>query len=64
MCRLNDDRLAGMQEFMEVTNKIFQQFIGNAQYRVWAVWCGCCSRRFETATRVASDAAKLFWNPA
>ena len=24
-------RLAGMEEFMEVTNKIFQQFIGNAQ---------------------------------
>jgi hypothetical protein len=24
-------RLAGMEEFMEVTNKIFQQFIGNAK---------------------------------
>lgn len=24
-------RLAGMQEFMEVTNKLFQQFIGNAR---------------------------------
>src|SRR5438105_1531616 len=24
-------RLAGMEEFMEVTNKIFQQFIGNAR---------------------------------
>jgi HTH-type transcriptional regulator, glycine betaine synthesis regulator len=24
-------RLAGMEEFMDVTNKIFQQFIGNAQ---------------------------------
>jgi DNA-binding transcriptional regulator GbsR (MarR family) len=25
------ERLAGMEEFMEVTNKIFQQFIGNAK---------------------------------
>ena len=25
------ERLAGMEEFMEVTNKIFQQFIGNAR---------------------------------
>jgi len=24
-------RLAGMEEFMSVTNKIFQQFIGNAK---------------------------------
>jgi hypothetical protein len=24
-------RLEGMEEFMEVTNKIFQQFIGNSQ---------------------------------
>ena len=24
-------RLAGMEEFMAVTNKIFQQFIGNAR---------------------------------
>ena len=24
-------RLAGMEEFMQVTNKIFQQFIGNAR---------------------------------
>jgi DNA-binding transcriptional regulator GbsR (MarR family) len=29
--RLTQQRLAGMEEFMEVTNKIFQQFIGNAQ---------------------------------
>src|SRR5213080_1227971 len=29
--RRTRDRLAGMEEFMEVTNKIFQQFIGNAR---------------------------------
>src|SRR2546421_5662546 len=29
--QLTRQRLAGMQEFMEVTNKIFQQFIGNAK---------------------------------
>src|SRR4051812_31067986 len=29
--RLTRQRLAGMEEFMEVTNKIFQQFIGNAR---------------------------------
>ncbi len=29
--QLTRDRLAGMEEFMEVTNKIFQQFIGNAR---------------------------------
>ena len=29
--QLTRQRLAGMQEFMEVTNKIFQQFIGNAR---------------------------------
>jgi len=29
--QLTRQRLAGMEEFMEVTNKIFQQFIGNAQ---------------------------------
>jgi len=28
---LTRQRLAGMEEFMEVTNKIFQQFIGNAR---------------------------------
>ena len=29
--QLTRQRLAGMEEFMEVTNKIFQQFVGNAQ---------------------------------
>jgi HTH-type transcriptional regulator, glycine betaine synthesis regulator len=29
--QLTRERLAGMEEFMEVTNKIFQQFIGNAR---------------------------------
>jgi DNA-binding transcriptional regulator GbsR (MarR family) len=29
--QLTRKRLAGMEEFMEVTNKIFQQFIGNAR---------------------------------
>src|SRR5213595_778792 len=29
--QLTRKRLAGMEEFMEVTNKIFQQFIGNAK---------------------------------
>ncbi len=29
--RLTHERLAGMEEFMSVTNKIFQQFIGNAK---------------------------------
>jgi DNA-binding transcriptional regulator GbsR (MarR family) len=29
--RLTVERLAGMEEFMGVTNKIFQQFIGNAK---------------------------------
>ena len=29
--RITRQRLAGMVEFMEVTNKIFQQFIGNAR---------------------------------
>src|SRR5882724_6156872 len=29
--QLTRQRLEGMQEFMEVTNKIFQQFIGNAK---------------------------------
>jgi HTH-type transcriptional regulator, glycine betaine synthesis regulator len=29
--RLTRQRLAGMEEFMSVTNKIFQQFIGNAK---------------------------------
>ncbi len=29
--QLTRERLAGMEEFMEVTNKIFQQFIGNAK---------------------------------
>jgi len=29
--RLTRQRLAGMEEFMAVTNKIFQQFIGNAR---------------------------------
>jgi DNA-binding transcriptional regulator GbsR (MarR family) len=29
--RLTCQRLAGMEEFMEVTNKIFQQFIGDAR---------------------------------
>jgi hypothetical protein len=29
--QLTQQRLAGMEEFMEVTNKIFQQFIGNAK---------------------------------
>jgi DNA-binding transcriptional regulator GbsR (MarR family) len=28
---LTRQRLAGMEEFMEVTNKVFQQFIGNAR---------------------------------
>jgi HTH-type transcriptional regulator, glycine betaine synthesis regulator len=28
---LTRQRLAGMEEFMEITNKIFQQFIGNAR---------------------------------
>ena len=28
--QLTRQRLAGMEEFMEVTNKIFQQFVGNA----------------------------------
>jgi DNA-binding transcriptional regulator GbsR (MarR family) len=29
--QLTRQRLAGMEEFMQVTNKIFQQFIGNAR---------------------------------
>src|SRR5216117_1495923 len=29
--KLTRERLAGMEQFMEVTNKIFQQFIGNAR---------------------------------
>jgi hypothetical protein len=29
--RVTRQRLAGMEEFMEVTNKIFQQFVGNAK---------------------------------
>jgi DNA-binding transcriptional regulator GbsR (MarR family) len=29
--RLTRERLAGMEEFMEVTNRIFQQFVGNAK---------------------------------
>src|SRR5436190_270959 len=29
--QLTRQRLAGMEEFMEVTNKIFQQFVGNAK---------------------------------
>ena len=29
--RLTRERLAGMEEFMEVTNKIFQQFVSNAK---------------------------------
>ena len=29
--QLTRQRLASMEEFMEVTNKIFQQFIGNAK---------------------------------
>jgi len=29
--QLTRQRLAGMEEFMEVTNRIFQQFIGNAR---------------------------------
>src|SRR4051812_44987629 len=29
--RVTRERLAGMEEFMSVTNKIFQQFIGNAK---------------------------------
>jgi DNA-binding transcriptional regulator GbsR (MarR family) len=29
--RLTRERLAGMEEFMGVTNKIFQQFVGNAR---------------------------------
>ena len=29
--RITRERLAGMEEFMEVTNKIFQQFVGNAR---------------------------------
>ncbi|MDB5331829.1 MAG: hypothetical protein JWP03_2980, partial [Phycisphaerales bacterium] len=28
---LTRQRLAGMEEFMTVTNRIFQQFIGNAK---------------------------------
>jgi HTH-type transcriptional regulator, glycine betaine synthesis regulator len=28
---LTRERLASMEEFMEVTNRIFQQFIGNAR---------------------------------
>ena len=29
--RLTRERLAGMEEFMAVTNKVFQQFVGNAR---------------------------------
>src|SRR4028119_832685 len=29
--QITRQRLAGMEEFMEVTNKIFQQFVGNAK---------------------------------
>jgi DNA-binding transcriptional regulator GbsR (MarR family) len=29
--QLTRQRLAGMEEFMEVTNKVFQQFVGNAR---------------------------------
>jgi hypothetical protein len=29
--RVTRERLAGMEEFMSVTNKVFQQFIGNAR---------------------------------
>src|SRR5690242_9459997 len=29
--QITRQRLAGMQEFMEVTNKLFQQFVGNAK---------------------------------
>jgi hypothetical protein len=29
--QLTRQRLAGMEEFMEVTNRIFQQFVGNAK---------------------------------
>ena len=29
--QITRQRLAGMEEFMSVTNKIFQQFIGNAK---------------------------------
>src|SRR5690242_10039571 len=29
--QLTRQRLAGMEEFMEVTNKVFQQFVGNAK---------------------------------
>src|SRR5947209_17393815 len=29
--QLTQQRLAGMEQFMEVTNKIFQQFVGNAR---------------------------------
>jgi HTH-type transcriptional regulator, glycine betaine synthesis regulator len=29
--RITRERLAGMEEFMSVTNKIFQQFVGNAK---------------------------------
>jgi HTH-type transcriptional regulator, glycine betaine synthesis regulator len=29
--QLTRQRLAGMEEFMQVTNKIFQQFVGNAK---------------------------------
>jgi DNA-binding transcriptional regulator GbsR (MarR family) len=29
--RITRQRLAGMEDFMEVTNKIFQQFVGNAR---------------------------------
>jgi DNA-binding transcriptional regulator GbsR (MarR family) len=31
LIRITRDRLASMEEFMSVTNKIFQQFIGNAK---------------------------------
>jgi hypothetical protein len=29
--QLTRQRLAGMEEFMDVTNRIFQQFVGNAK---------------------------------
>jgi hypothetical protein len=29
--RITRERLAGMEEFMSVTNKIFQQFVSNAR---------------------------------
>jgi hypothetical protein len=29
--QLTRQRLAGMEEFMEVTNNVFQQFVGNAR---------------------------------